>query len=69
MPDLTAENTNAFAHRIAGDTLVYDCPACDFGEVVITELIESDTSRCLDCGARYRLFVERVDDVGDDAGE
>ncbi|MDS0298199.1 hypothetical protein NDI76_05550 [Halogeometricum sp. S1BR25-6] len=58
---MTAENTNAFAHRIAGDSLVYDCPDCEFGEVLVTDLIESDDARCLDCDARYRLHVERVD--------
>ena len=62
MPRLTAENTNAFAHRIAGDSLVYDCPGCEFGEVLVTDLIESSDARCLDCGTRYRLHVERVDD-------
>ncbi|RDI71087.1 hypothetical protein [Halopelagius longus] len=65
MPELSTENTNAFAHRIAGDTLVYDCPDCEYGEVVITELIESDTSRCLDCGTPFRLYVERADEGGD----
>jgi hypothetical protein len=60
MAELTAENTNVLAHRIAGDTLVYDCPACEFGEVVLTELIESDTGHCLDCGSAYRLDVETV---------
>ncbi|MDS0293414.1 hypothetical protein [Halogeometricum luteum] len=61
MSRLTAGNTNAFAHRIAGDSLVYDCPDCEFGEVLVTDLIESEDARCLDCGARYRLHVERVD--------
>ncbi|AKU06991.1 MULTISPECIES: hypothetical protein [Haloferax] len=58
---LTEENTNAFAHRIAGDSLVYECPNCEFGEVLVTELIESDDARCLDCGTRYRLHVESVE--------
>ncbi|KAB1192063.1 MULTISPECIES: hypothetical protein [Haloferax] len=58
---LTEENTNAFAHRIAGDSLVYECPNCEFGEVLVTELIEADDARCLDCGQRYRLHVEVVD--------
>lgn len=62
MSQLTAENTNAFAHRISGDSLVYDCPECEFGEVLVTELIESDDAQCLDCGARYRLHAERVQD-------
>ncbi|WP_411962788.1 hypothetical protein [Haloferax sp. YSMS24] len=58
---LTEENTNAFAHRIAGDSLVYECPNCEFGEVLLTELIESDDAHCLDCGTRYRLCVEVVE--------
>ncbi|ELZ73220.1 hypothetical protein C457_04636 [Haloferax prahovense DSM 18310] len=58
---MTEENTNAFAHRIAGDSLVYECPNCEFGEVLVTELIESDDARCLDCGTRYRLHVESVE--------
>ncbi|RDZ65393.1 hypothetical protein C5B90_03235 [Haloferax sp. Atlit-12N] len=57
---LTEENTNAFAHRIAGDSLVYECPNCEFGEVLVTELIESDNARCLDCGTRYQLNIETV---------
>ena len=61
-PDpLTEENTNVFAHRIAGDSLVYECPNCEFGEVLLTELIESDDARCLDCDTRYRLCVEIVE--------
>ncbi|GGC61718.1 hypothetical protein [Haloferax sulfurifontis] len=58
---LTEENTNAFAHRIAGDSLVYECPNCEFGEVLVTELIESDDARCLDCGTRYQLRIETVE--------
>ncbi|AFK18580.1 hypothetical protein E6P09_07320 [Haloferax mediterranei ATCC 33500] len=58
---LTEENTNAFEHRIAGDSLVYECPNCEFGEVLVTELIESDDARCLDCGTRYRLRIETVE--------
>ncbi|WP_430639283.1 hypothetical protein [Haloferax volcanii] len=58
---LTEENTNTFAHRIAGDSLVYECPNCEFGEVLVTELIESDDARCLDCGTRYRLNIETVE--------
>ena len=58
---LTAKNTNALAHRVSGDSLVYECPNCEFGEVVVTELIESDDARCLDCGTRYRLCVEVVE--------
>ncbi|ELZ84163.1 hypothetical protein KU306_09050 [Haloferax larsenii] len=59
---LTEENTNAFAHRIAGDSLVYECPNCEFGEVLLTELIESDDARCLECGTRYRLSVDVVEE-------
>ncbi|EMA00447.1 hypothetical protein [Haloferax denitrificans] len=58
---LTEENTNAFAHRIAGDSLVYECPNCEFGEVLVTELIESADARCLDCGTRYQLRIETVE--------
>ena len=58
---LTEENTNAFAHRIAGDSLVYECPHCEFGEVLLTELIEADDAQCLDCGTRYRLSIEVVE--------
>ncbi|MFC6988210.1 hypothetical protein ACFQJD_04830 [Haloplanus sp. GCM10025708] len=58
MPRLTPENTNAVAHRIAGDSLMYECPNCDYGEVPITALIEADDARCLDCGTRYELRVE-----------
>jgi DNA-directed RNA polymerase subunit RPC12/RpoP len=61
MPQLTTDNTNALAHRVAGDSLVYDCPACEYGEVLVTALIEDEDARCLDCGTRYRLVVERVD--------
>lgn len=60
MPELTSENTNALAHRVAGDSLVYECPNCDYGEILVTELIEADDARCLDCGRRYRLYVESV---------
>ncbi|WP_380674822.1 hypothetical protein [Salinigranum sp. GCM10025319] len=63
MTQLTAENTNAVAHRIAGDSLVYDCPNCEFGEVLITELIEGEDARCLDCDTRFRLWVEPVEPV------
>ena len=58
MPELTSENTNALAHRVAGDSLMYDCPNCEFGEVPITGLIESDEAACIECGHRYRLQVE-----------
>ena len=58
MPELTPENTNALAHRVAGDSLVYECPNCEYGEILLTELIEAEDARCLDCGRRYRLYVE-----------
>jgi hypothetical protein len=64
MPQLTAENTNALAHRVAGDSLVYDCPACEYGEVLVTALIEDEDARCLDCGTRYRLTVEPIEADG-----
>lgn len=64
---LTAENTNALAHRVTGDTLVYDCPNCEFGEVLITDLIEAADGKCLDCDARYRLYVEELSLEGDSA--
>lgn len=63
---LTAENTNAVEHRLAGDTLVFECPNCEWGEVVVTAAIEGPGDACSDCGARFELFAERV---GDDAGE
>ena len=68
MPQLTAENTNALAHRVAGDSLVYDCPACEYGEVLVTALIEDEDARCLDCGTRYRLVVETTDTGTTDDG-
>jgi len=55
---LTAENTNAIAHRIAGDSLVYDCPNCEYGEVPVTALIEDEDAQCLECDRRYQLYVE-----------
>ncbi|WP_136588606.1 hypothetical protein [Salinigranum halophilum] len=61
MVELSADNTNAVAHRIAGDSLVYDCPNCAFGEVPVVALLDRDEARCLDCGARYRLRVEPVE--------
>ena len=60
MPGLTAENTNALAHRIAGDTLVYECPNCAYGEVPVAALIEDEDAGCLDCGTRYELRAEEV---------
>lgn len=60
MPRLTPENTNSLAHRVAGDTLVYDCPNCDHGEVPVVALLEDDDARCLDCRTRYELTVEEA---------
>ncbi|MFB6079926.1 MAG: hypothetical protein ABEJ81_02820 [Haloferacaceae archaeon] len=60
MPGLTDENTNALAHRIAGDTLIYECPRCEYGEVPVAALVEDDDARCLDCGTRYRLRIEEA---------
>jgi hypothetical protein len=60
MSGLTRENTNALAHRVAGDTLVYECPNCEYGEVPVAALIEDTDAGCLDCGARYELHVEAV---------
>ncbi len=66
---LTAENTNAVEHRLAGDTLVFECPNCEWGEVVVTAAIEGPGDACSDCGARFELFAERVGEGPDDAGE
>jgi uncharacterized protein (DUF983 family) len=60
METLTPENTNALAHRVAGDSLTYDCPNCEYGEVLVTALIEQPEAGCLDCGKKYRLTVEEV---------
>lgn len=61
MARLTAENTNAWEHRIAGDTLVYDCDRCEFGEVVVTDMIEEGRGACLECGTCYELHVTPAD--------
>jgi hypothetical protein len=63
MVQLSSDNTNAVAHRLANDSLVYECPNCEFGEVLVTTLIESDDARCLDCDTRYRLRIEPVEPV------
>lgn len=60
MPRMTSENTNAIAHRVAGDSLVFECPNCDYGEVPVTELIESEDAACIDCRTQYTLHVEEV---------
>lgn len=60
MPQLSPDNTNALAHRVAGDSLVYECQNCEYGEVLVTDLIESTDARCLECGARYRLHVDEA---------
>jgi len=59
---LTAENTNAWGHRIVGDTLVYECPDCEFGEVPVTDMIEEDAGTCLDCDAEFELFARPADE-------
>lgn len=59
MVRLTRQNTNSIAHRLAGDTLVAKCEACDHGEIVITDMIEERTGRCLECDATYELHLER----------
>jgi hypothetical protein len=58
---LTPDNTNAWGHRLVGDTLVFECPGCDYGEVPVTDMIEEDAGRCPDCGAAYELHVEAVE--------
>lgn len=62
MHQLTSKNTNAVAHRIARDTLVYECPNCEFGEVPVSALVESERAACLDCGARYELLIRPVEE-------
>lgn len=66
MTTLTPQNTNALAHRVAGDSLVYDCPNCEYGEVLVTALIEQPEAGCLDCGTQYQLTVEPVADDEDE---
>lgn len=61
MARLTVENTNAWEHRIAGDTLVYDCDRCEFGEVVITDMIEEERGACPDCGTGYELHATPIE--------
>jgi uncharacterized protein (DUF983 family) len=60
MPQLTTENTNVLAHRVAGDTLMYECPNCAHGEVPIADLIERPDAKCIDCGRRYYLHAEEA---------
>jgi transcription elongation factor Elf1 len=60
MPLLTSENTNVLAHRVAGDTLTYECPNCDHGEVPVVDLIESADASCIDCGTTFYLYVEEA---------
>jgi hypothetical protein len=47
---LTGDNTNAWGHRVVGDTLVYESAECEYGEVAVTEMIEESAGRCPDCG-------------------
>lgn len=60
MPELSPDNTNALAHRVAGDSLMYECPNCEFGEIPVTALIESTDAACIDCGERYHIYVEAI---------
>lgn len=60
MTQLTADNTNALAHRVAGDSLMYECPNCEYGEVPVVELVESTDAACIDCGTRYVLSVDEA---------
>ena len=59
---LTADNTNARGHRVVGDTLVFECEGCEFGEIPLTDLIEAPQANCPDCGAAYAVHLRRVDD-------
>lgn len=60
MPRLSPKNTNSLAHRVAGDSLMFDCPNCPHGEVPVLALIEDETARCLDCRTSYELHVEEA---------
>jgi hypothetical protein len=57
---LTGENTNAWGHRLCGDTLVVECPDCEFGEVPLAAMIEEESAACPDCGSRFEALVRRV---------
>lgn len=58
---LTPDNTNAWGHRIVGDTLVFECPNCEFGEVAVTDVIEESPGRCPDCGTGFLLHVREAE--------
>ena len=60
MGQLTSDNTNAVAHRFAGDSLMYECPDCEYGEVPLAALVRDDSATCLDCGRQFRFHVERA---------
>lgn len=60
MAQLTSENTNAVAHRFAGDSLMYECPDCEYGEIPLAALVRGNDAACLDCGQRFEFHVERV---------
>ncbi len=59
---LTGDNTNAWGHRLVGDTLVYECPNCEWGEIPVVDMIEEDAGRCPDCETGFELFVRPVDE-------
>lgn len=56
---LTGENTNAWGHRLVGDTLIYECPNCEWGEIPVTDMIEEAAGSCPDCEAAFELFVQQ----------
>ena len=58
---LTDDNTNAWGHRLTGDTLVVECSDCEYGEVPLAAMIEDGGAGCPDCGARFEALVRRVD--------
>jgi transcription elongation factor Elf1 len=61
VPQLTEDNTNALAHRVADDTLVYHCPNCEHGEVPVVGLVQDGEAACLDCERRYEAHVVPVE--------
>ena len=59
---LTADNTNAWGHRVVGDTLVVECPNCELGEIPVTDAIEEPAGRCPDCESGFELHLREVGD-------
>ncbi|PSP75060.1 hypothetical protein BRC81_16385 [Halobacteriales archaeon QS_1_68_20] len=59
---LTADNTNARGHRLVGDTLVFECPDCEWGEAPVVDMIEEEAGRCLDCESQFELFVRPAEE-------